>query len=184
MGEHKRIRLETDRAIYPVDGQAQVYAHVLDDRFEPVMQSGFDITVTPLDVPDARLQNVTLRPDAGSPGLYEGFFSPTHAGRYRVEANTGDRSLSNTTEFQVSDVEPEMADTNMQIDSLRRIAELSDGKCLGMSEIKDLRSLLNLERHEETYTTEILLWDNAWIILLLVAFMGTEWIIRRRYDLP
>jgi hypothetical protein len=53
-----------------------------------------------------------------------------------------------------------------------------------MSEIKDLPFLLNLERHEETYTTEIRLWDNAWIVLLLVAFMGTEWIVRRRYDLP
>ena len=148
------------------------------------MQSGFEVTVTPLDVPDARPQSVTLRPDAGSPGLYEGFFSPTRAGRYRVEANAGDRSLSNTTEFQVSDVEPEMADANMQIDSLRRIAELTDGKCLGMSEIKDLPSLLNLERHEETYTTEIPLWDNGWIAFLLVALMGTEWIVRRRYDLP
>jgi len=184
VGEHKRIRLETDRTIYPVGGQTQLYAHVLNDRFEPVMQPGFEVTVTPLDVPDARLQSVTLRPDAGSPGLYEGFFSPTRAGRYRVEANTGDRSLSNATEFQVSDVEPEMADTNMQIDSLRRIAELSDGKCLGMSEIKNLPSLLNLERHEETDTTEISLWDNGLVVFLLVVLMGAEWIVRRRYDLP
>ena len=33
MGEHKRIRLETDRSIYPVDGQCRLYAHVLDDNF-------------------------------------------------------------------------------------------------------------------------------------------------------
>ncbi len=184
MGEHKRIRLETDRASYPVDGQAQLYAHVLDDRFDPVMQSGFDVTVTPLDVPGAQPQRVTLRPDAGSPGLYEGFFSPTRPGRYRVEANEGDRSLSNTTEFQVADVEPEMANTDMQIERLRTIAELSGGKCLGILEVRDLPSLLNLEPYEETYTTEIPLWDNAWIMLLLVALMGSEWIVRRRYDLP
>jgi len=184
MGEHKRIRLETDRAIYPVDGQAQLYAHVLDDRFNPVMQSGFEVTVTPLDVPDSQPRRVTLRPDAGSPGLYEGFFSPTRPGRYRVEANEGDRSLSNTTEFQVADVEPEMANTDMQIERLHTIAELSGGKCLGILEVRDLPSLLNLEPYEETYTTEIPLWDNAWIMLLLVALMGAEWIVRRRYDLP
>jgi hypothetical protein len=184
MGEHKRIRLETDRALYPVDGQAQLYAHVLDDRFEPVMQSGFEVTVTPLDVPDARLQSVTLRPDAGSPGLYEGFFSPTRAGRYRVEANSGDRAISNTTEFQVSDVEPEMADTDMQMGRLRRIAELSGGKCLNMLQVKSLSSLLDTEPHTTTFTTEIPLWDNFYIVCLLVALMGTEWIVRRRYDLP
>jgi hypothetical protein len=184
MGEHKRIRLETDRAIYPVGGQAQLYAHVLDDRFEPVMQSGFEVTVTPLDVPDARPQRVTLRPDAKNPGLYGAFFSPTRPGRYRVEANEGDRSLSNTTEFQAADVEPEMANTDMQMERLRRIAEVTGGKCLGMLEVRDLPSLLSLERHEETYTTGIPLWDNGWIMLLLVALMGTEWIVRRRYDLP
>jgi hypothetical protein len=184
MGEHKRIRLETDRAIYPVDGQTQLYAHVLDDRFEPVMQSGFEISVIPLDVPGTDPQRVTLRPDAESRGLYEGFFSPTRPGRYRVQANEGDRSLSNTTEFQVADVEPEMANTEMQIERLRTVAELSGGKCLGVQEIQDLPSLLRLERHEETYTVETPIWDNAWIMLLLVALMGAEWITRRRYDLP
>ena len=184
MGEHKRIRLETDRAIYPVGGQARLYAHALDDRFEPVLQSGFDITVTPLDMPDARPQSVTLRPAEGRPGLYEGFFSPTRPGRFRVEANAGDRSLSNTTEFQASDVDPELVDTDMQIDRLRRIAELSGGQCVGVQELNDLSSLINLEPYEETYTSEASLWDNAWIMLLLVALMGTEWIVRRRYDLP
>jgi len=184
VGEHKRIRIEADRTIYPVDGQAQLYAHLLDDRYEPVMQSGFEVRVVPLDVPGAEPQSVALRPDTETPGLYEGFYSPTRAGRYRVEANAGDRSLSNTTEFQVSDAEPEMANTDMQIERLRRIAEMSGGRCLGMRELDELPSMLDLNRHETTYTTEIPLWDNAWIMLLLVALMGTEWIVRRRYDLP
>jgi hypothetical protein len=184
MGEHKRIRLETDRAIYPVDGQVQLYAHLLDDRYEPIMQAGFEVMVIPLDTAGAPPQNVALRPDAANPGLYEGFFSPTKPGRYRVESSSGDRALSNTTEFQVADVEPEMANTDMQIDRLRRIAEMSGGKCLGMLQLDQLSALLNLEPHETSYTADVPLWDNAWIMLLLVALMGTEWIVRRRYDLP
>ena len=183
MGEHKRIRLETDRTTYAIDGQVQLYAHLLDDRYEPIVQAGFDVNVTPLDVPGAPSQRVALRPDASSAGLYEGFFSPTLPGRYRVEANSGDRKLSNTTEFQVSDVEPEMANTDMQIERLRRIAELTGGKCLSMLELGQLSERLNLERHEKPHRTETPLWDNAWIVLLLIALMGTEWIVRRRYDL-
>lgn len=184
MGEHKRIRLETDRAIYPVDGQVQIYAHLLDDRFEPILQAGFDVSVLPLDIPGAMTKGVTLRPDSGNPGLYEGYFSPTRPGRYRVEANSADRSLSSTTEFQVADVAPEMADTAMQIEPLRRIAELSGGKCLSMLGVNELPSLLNLQRHSKMYTTEIPLWDNGWLVMMLVALMGVEWIVRRRYDLP
>jgi hypothetical protein len=184
MGEHKRIRLETDRTIYPVDGQAQLYAHLLDDRYEPIMQAGFEVRVIPLDIAGAQAQTVALRPDAESPGLYEGFFSPTRPGRYRVEASSGNREIANTTEFQVADVEPELANTDMQIERLRRIADMSGGKCLSMLEVDQLSDLLDLERHETTYTAEVPLWDNAWIMLLLVALMGSEWIVRRRYDLP
>jgi len=183
MGEHKRIRLETDRATYPVDGQVQLYAHLLDDRYEPIMQAGFEVRVIPLDVAGAPPQSVALRPDAAHPGLYEGFFSPTRAGRYRVESSSGDRVLANTTEFQVTDVEPEMANTDTQLGRLRRIAEMSGGKCLSMVQLDQLAGLLDLDPHETTVTAEVPLWDNAWIMLLLVALMGAEWIVRRRYDL-
>ena len=184
MGEHKRIRLETDRAIYPVDGQVQLYAHLLDDRFEPVVQAGFDVVVTALEAPGAEPQRVTLRPDSGRPGLYEGYFSPTRPGGYRVEANAGDRILANTTEFQVTDAEPEMVSTDMQIERLRRIADLSGGNVINMRDIHDLPPLLDREPYEVTYTTQIGLWDNGWMLFILVVLMGSEWIVRRRYDLP
>lgn len=184
MGENKRIRLETDRATYPVDGQVQLYAHLLDDHYEPIMQSGFDINVIPVDIRGAEAQRVTLRPDAANPGLFEGYFSPSRPGRYRVEANAGDRELSNTTEFQATDVKPEMAKTEMQIGPLRRIAELSHGQCLDMLNMHKLESLLNRKPYEMTHTTERPLWDNGWVLVLLVALMGAEWMVRRRYDLP
>jgi hypothetical protein len=184
MGEHKRIRLETDRATYPIGGQALLYAHVLDDRFEPVRQSGFDVTVTALDGLGGQAQRVTLRPDVENPGMYEGYFSPPRPGRYRMEANSGDRAISNTTEFQVADIKPEMANTDMQLEGLQRIADLSGGKCLRIMDLQKLPSLLNRTPDTTTVHTEVPLWDNGLIAVLLVSLMGLEWIVRRRYDLP
>jgi len=183
MGEHKRIRLETDRTTYPVGGQALLYAHVLDDSFEPVTQSGFEVTVTATDGSGGKPQRITLRPDVENPGLYEGYFSPPSPGRYRMEANSADRSLSNTTEFQVADIKPEMANTDMQIERLRRIADLSGGQCLSISRIGELSSLLNRKPHTTTVREELPLWDNALVAFLLVSLVGFEWIVRRRYDL-
>jgi hypothetical protein len=184
MGEHKRIRLETDRATYPIGDQIMLYAHVLDDHFEPRSQSGFDVVVSAMGDAGGKAQRVTLRPDVANPGLYEGYFSPPRPGRYRMEANTADRSLSNTTEFQVADIKPEMANTEMQVDRLRRIADLSGGKCLNMLELQDMASLLNREPHTSTVRTEVPLWSNGVIAILVVLLMGVEWIVRRRYDLP
>ena len=184
MGEHKRIRLETDRATYPVGGQAMLYAHVLDDSFEPVTQSGFNITVTATNVSGGKPQRVTLRPDMENPGLYEGYFSPPRPGRYRMESTSSDRSISNTTEFQVADIKPEMANTDMQIERMRRIAALSGGRCLSIPQLGELPSLLDREPHTTTVREERPLWDNWLVAFLLVILVGFEWIVRRRHDLP
>ena len=183
MGEHKRIRLETDRATYPVGGQVLLYAHVLDDSFEPVAQSGFDVTVTATDAPGGKPQRVTLRPDMENPGLYEGYFSPPGQGRYRMEATSADRSISNTTEFQVAAIKPEMANTDMQIERMRRIAGLSGGRCLSIPQLGELPSLLNREPHTTIVREEVPLWDNWLVAFLLVTLVGFEWIVRRRHDL-
>ena len=185
MGEHKRIRLETDRVTYPVDGRVMLYAHLLDDDYEPLTQPGFEIEVSALDADGAGgdPQSVTLRPDRSNPGLYEGYFSPPRAGGYRVEANANDRSLSNSTEFQVADLRPELANTDMQLDHLRRIAELSGGKVLSALELQKLPALLNRETHTTTVRADRPLWDNSLVALVLVGLLGFEWILRRRYDL-
>ena len=184
MGEHKRIRLETDRATYPIGGQTLLYAQVLDDRYEPVTQSGFEVTVAPVNESGGSPQRVTLRPAAGTPGMYEGYYSPPRPGRYRMEANASDRALANSTEFQVADIKPEMANTDMQIDRLRQIADLSGGKCLSVTQLQELPELLNLKPDKTTVHTEIGLWNNKWVVILLITLAGVEWIVRRRYDLP
>jgi hypothetical protein len=186
MGEHKRIRLETDRTTYPIGGQVQLYANVLDDAFDPVNQPGFEVAVSFVDDSGGSTepQQVTLRPDLATPGLYEGYFSPQRPGRYRLESNAADLELSNTTEFQVADINPEMANTDAQIEPLRRIAELSGGEPLSAVRIGELASLLSREPHTTTIRTDRPLWDNWWFALPLVLLLGFEWIVRRRYDLP
>ncbi len=183
MGEHKRIRLETDRSVYPVDSQCRLYAHVLADNFEPITQPVFEAYVTSLDGGQAK-QLVSLRPDKSQPGLYEGYFAPPAAGRYRLEANENDQNISNTTEFQVTSVNRELTDTNMDLENLKRVAKLTGGELLTMREFSKLPSLVNTEPQTIDVRSEHSLWDNAWVALLLIGLAGLEWIQRRRHDLP
>jgi hypothetical protein len=183
MGEHKRIRLETDRSIYPLDDQSRIYAHVLDDEFEPVVQSGFEVVVAGPDDNEVE-QRIKLQPDRSHPGLYEGYFTPPAAGRYRIEANDEDKDVSNTTEFQVADFRKELTDTNMRSDHLERIAELTGGAKLSVRDLPQLQSLINTDPVTTTVRSERPLWDNSLIVFLLVGLLGAEWIIRRRHDLP
>lgn len=183
MGEHKRIRLETDRSSYFVGSQGRLYAHVLDDDFEPVVQSGFDVVVSGLDGAAAS-QQIKLQPDRSQPGLYEGYFTPPGPGRYRMEANENDRKVSSITEFQVSDIRQELTETDMRLENLKRIADLTGGATLGVRELPKLASLVNGEPLTTTVRSERPLWDHWLVILLLVGLLGAEWILRRRHDLP
>jgi hypothetical protein len=183
MGEHKRIRLETDRSSYFVGSQGRLYAHVLDDDFEPVVQSGFDVVVSGLDGA-ATSQQIKLQPDRSQPGLYEGYFTPPGPGRYRMEANENDRKVSSITEFQVSEIRQELTETDMRLENLQRIADLTGGSTLGIRELPKLASLVNSESLTTTVRSERPLWDHWLVILLLAGLLGAEWILRRRHDLP
>ena len=183
MGEHKRIRLETDRAAYPLGARTRVYAHVLDDQFAPVVQGGFEVDVVALDGGGSR-ERVSLRPDRTQPGLYEGFFSPPATGRYRLEANENDQPVSNTTEFQVVDEKTELLDTAMRRAHLEHIAERTGGACLSLGQLAQLKTLINREPVTTTVRSERALWDHAVILLLLVGLLGAEWLLRRINDLP
>jgi hypothetical protein len=182
MGEHKRIRLETDRSTYPVAGQCRLYAQVMDESFEPVVQSVFEAYVSNLEGTQAK-QLVSLRPHKTQPGLYEGYFSPPKTGRYRLEANEEDRATSNTTEFQVTEIRKELIETDMSLSYLERIAELTGGAILEPKELAELSSLVNDRLITTELRSERPLWDNGIVAFLLVALLGAEWILRRRYDL-
>ena len=182
MGEHKRIRLETDRTLYQDGEQVRLYAHVLDEDFEPVVQPSFEISVNGADG-NALREPVSLQPDRTTPGLYEGYFTAPVAGRYRLEANEDDKEISNTTEFQVAAVNRELSDTNMRRDGLQRIAKLTGGNLLAPEEMAKLGSLLDAKPISTTVRSERPLWDSWLVAVLLIGLLGAEWILRRRNDL-
>ncbi len=183
MGEHKRIRLETDRSIYPAGSQCRIYAHVLDDNFDPVVQANFDVFVTGLGGEQIR-QRVSLRPDRSHPGLFEGYFAASSPGRYRLESNEDDQPISNTAEFQVADENRELADTDLDLENLKRIASLTGGECLKVQDFARLVELVDQQPVATTVLSERSLWDNGWMLGLVVGLLGLEWIQRRRHDLP
>jgi hypothetical protein len=155
----------------------------LDDSFEPVVQPVFEAYVTGLGGGQPK-QLVSLRPDESQPGLYEGYFTPPGPGRYRLEANENDQRISSTTEFQVAEVNRELADSNVDLANLERIANLTGGECLSLKEFSRLTSLVNTEPATIEVRSERSLWDNGWVALLLIGLVGLEWIQRRRHDLP
>jgi len=185
LGEHRQIRMETDRVSYPACDQVRIYAEVLDEGYEPVLQERYDVHVGAVGEEGAESGKavVSLRPDVTRPALYVGYYTPPGVGRYRIEAGEEDRPRANAVEFQVADASPEMANTDTQIELLQRMAELSGGRCLKPSQIGELAASLDRTRRPAVIRRELPMWDNGLFALLVIGLAGFEWIVRRRYDL-
>jgi hypothetical protein len=183
MGEHKRIRLESDRSTYPLGEQARLYANVLDESYQPISLASFDVHVgdTAEGAPDA--QTIKLRPVANQPGRYEGYYSPAGTGRYRLELRSEESESANSIEFQVADHKPELTRSEMHRESLQKIADLSGGKFLEIDELSELSALVNRAPKISTQVRHQSLWDHWLVIVLIVLLAGSEWIVRRRRDL-
>ena len=78
----------------------------------------------------------------------------------------------------------ELTNTDADPGNMQRIASLTGGANFGIRELSKLPSLLNNTRVETTVRSERPLWDHWIIALSLVALLGTEWIMRRKHDLP
>ncbi len=183
MGEHRPIRLETDRVSYVAGNQVRIYASVLDEAYEPVTQPGYEVLVRALDDADGPGTAVTLRPNPANPGQYEGYFSPPTMGRYRLEPNADDTESANSIEFQISERRTEMAHPESQIERLDRLAELSGGKRLAVTQLPELGALINPKPETITVQNPKSIWDHWLLLLLIIGLVGMEWIIRRKRNL-
>ena len=52
-----------------------------------------------------------------------------------------------------------------------------------MSDLGRLNDLVNSEPVSTTVRSERSLWDNGWVVTLLVVLLGMEWFMRRKHDL-
>ncbi len=183
LGQNKQITVETERATYSAGEQVVVYANVLTESFEPVLQSSYPVVLERKDSPDSAAE-LELTPVPDSPGLYSGVHLAAEDGTYLLRTKPQDAEISNRVEFEVATVPLEDRVTAMQEDVVQQIAKLHGGKPL---QLTDLATLPGEFGEEEELFAEVRmerdLWDAPLLFLLLVGFAGTEWYLRRRDNL-
>jgi uncharacterized membrane protein len=121
----------------------------------------------------------------GPDGMARLEFPPPEPGPYRLVASArkGDRALGEGEDaVAVRAVGPELSDASLHPDLLERIAAATSGKAyrLPMSGWPDL-PLLDPPVVEVGRSKDQPLWDRWYYLLVLVALLGAEWFLRRRF---
>ncbi len=183
LGENKQIRIETPRRAYRTGEQVQIIANVLTETYEPVAAPTYSVRVERLE-PQAGTTELTLEPVKGAAGgLYQGFFTTEAEGRYRIRTGPDDVDRSNEVEFTVATTPLEQLEPAMQEERLKKMAELSGGRYFTVAELPELPDAITQEIRTAVVRRERELWDLPLLFVVLLTCAGTEWFLRRRYDL-
>jgi len=112
-------------------------------------------------------------------------FAPPEPGAYKVfaKASKGEKSLGEGEDaVAVRAAGPELSDASVRSDVLEAIAKATGGKSYGLSAgaLPEI-PLLAPPTVEVGRSKDEPIWDRWYYLITLVALLGTEWLLRRRF---
>ena len=177
----RRYRLETGRSAYDLGQRVVIEARVLDDDFQPAEKSAQPVRV---EGPSGRVTDLDLTPVAGRPGLYRASLDPERPGLWRawIEAD-GLRTTS--VEFEVQLSSREGANPAPDPEVLAALSSMTGGRSVHIGRAGELLSEFpgGEERREPISSKLEDAWDRWGTLLLALALLSSEWILRKRMEL-
>lgn len=182
LGENKRIRLETDRKNYQTTDRVLIQATVLDEDFHPLKAASYQVLVEQVP-PKGEPRTVTLKPVPNIDGMYQGFITAEQDGNFQVRTLPQSEGSSNRPDFQIEAMSREKRELDLQVDQLKKLAELTGGKYLMVRDLPKLHELIpDQSRVVALPPQEAELWNSWWVFAFIVSLAGVEWFMRRSSD--
>ena len=128
---------------------------------------------------------VTQRTTTGPDGMSRLEFPPPEPGAYKILAwaSKGEKSLGEGEDaVAVRAVGPELSDASVRADILEQIARATGGKAYALAQgsLPEI-PLLDPPVVEVGRSKDEPIWDRWYYLITLVALLGTEWLLRRRF---
>ena len=158
---------------------------IRDEQKNPITDATFDLAVTD---PKGKVHNLTPRVGVGM--SLADFTETLEPGDYwaRVRASRNGQALAGiaVTRFHVNARDPELDNPVADFSMLREISHASGGEFLTAEQLVEKMEVwgrdglpgLSLARQQQQS-----LWDNWFVLLLLVLLMTTEWALRKKRGL-
>jgi len=178
---NRRVRLDSLKARWSLEERITVEARVLDEDFRP---SEAEFHEAWLEDPDGTRTRLRLAKVEGREGLYRAGFSLERPGRWRVVLER-DGEPPALTEFEVSLPSMETANPSPDPESLALLASLTSGEARHLAELEALLDTFpgGEERREPVSSRLEDAWDEWHTLLLALALLGAEWVLRKRVEL-
>ena len=179
----ERITIEFDREFYNVGDEVNVTALVLNDQYEPDNDATLWMQTTdPLD----QVIDVPMEWNIEEDGVYRANFTVEEEGVFSllvdVASAAGDAAVDASEKRTAFVVTPSLREyTNAEMDAvlLGRIADASGGSYFNLSDVNGLPESVEFTPNAYSLEVRIDLWDQPWLLALLILLLCIDWISRR-----
>ena len=182
LGQNKRISLQTERTRYNPGEAVRVYANVLTEAYQPLVKESHTVVIERKDMPDSE-RELVLIPDPSTPGVYFGSTPARAAGSYVLRGQRHEADFTGSVEFNVAADPVEDRDTAAKLDIAEAVAKASGTAVVAPTDLAGLVDNLSAPEISRIVSREMELWDTPFIYLLILLFLGLEWVLRRRENL-
>ncbi|MFZ1280276.1 MAG: hypothetical protein WAR59_05520 [Ignavibacteriaceae bacterium] len=179
--DQKKVKIKTSKKIYSSGELVEFTAQVYDESFNPVSEAEVKVNINAQNSKDELILN-----SIGA-GLYEGSVSLSTNGDYYFSGNASlngkSLGIDNGT-FNIGDIDIEMIDSRMNYEFLSLLSNQTKGIFYSPGDINSLivkLNELNLSASKEKLTTsEIRLWSDEWLLVIVILLFAFEWFLRKR----
>lgn len=178
----RRYRIELARTSYDLGARVGVEARVLDEDYRPSTAQTQELRWS---APEGQPQDLILTAVEGRPGLFRGSVEPSRTGLHRVWVEQGGERLSGA-EFEVVIPSLESADPTPAPAALAELAALTGGVAVDLAHADELvqKALPGGEQRRDPISARLDdIWDHGWTLLVVLAVLSAEWILRKRFEL-
>ncbi len=182
-----RFRVYPSKDIFDYTEEPVIYAEVFDDNYIPTRNaevSGFIKDKSGNRSADLKFEAIENR-----------FIARTHAlgiGEYSIEANcdfNGTFLSAASNRFLVDSLNTEFIETKTDAPALRELSENTGGRVVTGDEADEIVNIIknvknpSLSEQKRERPIRFNLWENKYVLLIIILFFAAEWILRKRNNL-
>ncbi len=175
-----RVTLEFDREFYNIGDEVRVTARVLDEQYEPDNDASLWIqTTNPLD----EITDTPMEWNIEEDGIYRSTFIADQEGVFDLLVDltsaAGEEGAEKRAAIVVTPSLREFNNAGMDRGLLGRMAEAAGGSYFDLDEVGGLPEAIEFTPNAYSRETQIDLWDEPWLLALLVGLLCIDWMTRR-----
>ncbi len=178
MKQSRRVELLADSSVVEVAKPVRLTAQIKDETLIGVAPAQLTVQVFADD--GTPLAPVTLQRVAGSQETYQGVMTATHIGKMRMQLTPGLLPVEvKPLEVEVVGPQREYANSTVDMTALRVLAERTEGKVVSVEKAGDLANLIVDKSQLTLNPVGEELWNKPIALILVVALVAAEWLLRK-----